>query len=852
MLKHSPQAKSPGPVVRLKQWVKSNPALYSRAVTAVTSLKKLDRQARNRALGLLDLPVVRSIPGVAQYRLRAALALNKRNELYELADRTALANQADLILAHALSKGRQYGNAADFFKAAEAQQSLSVEDQLLLVEALRMSGRADEAMARVEVLARDRSGARNDAVRMSHAVLHLMKGKPDAAYAALTQSPARTAGLRWMRDYVGYGLGKPWASDQLMRPILSARADPVPASGTVNLALIDYKSPDLANMSCNIGDYVQTLAMMRHIARHMPADGDGSAPAWQFASEGIASTLRDLAGSWQPDERRRAATAVNIVVADRDCPWSTTGRAPGVPVYMPVFGWFAHAPFMSVPVFPYPEEIRPFFVSFHLNKPDDLRPDYIDYLKTYAPIGCRDRSTRDWLMNQGVDAFVSGCVTTTLGLSKAATSPRSGVFDIETPPALAPAGARKIVHMFPEVKERSFEDNLSGALDLLRLYSGAERIVTSRLHCYLPARALGTAAEFHPLNATDRRYDGLVYQDDAGFTAMRAGLIELLDKMLGVILSGASEQAVYARWRELTAPLVAAAKAERAACPRLFVAAPADSLPPPEAKPVDAIPVALAFDANIAAYVPAVVRSIEANRSRAVRYIMMVRGLPDHFVPPIEEAARGASSIDWFRMDHFLQGERLTLIPHTTISTMDRLYLPELLTGLDKVIYLDIDLIVQGDVAQLYDVDVSRAGVAGRSSINPFWRTQLNVIESISKRLPGDKAALLRRRASVSTDLAARCFNAGVLVASLDRMRRDNFTEQAAKLAVDFQMNDQDILNFYSAGRYTELGPEWNAFPYQERVDADALKIIHWAGGAKPWAGTRNVRLEERWRRWHV
>lgn len=836
------------PVHILKQWIKAHPAAYARAVKLVVDTRKLNRTARNRFLGLLDTPGIRAIPGVSQYRLRAALALNRRNELYELADSAALSNQSELILAHALSKGRQFGNAADFFAAAEMQAPLSLDDQLLMVEALRMSGRADDALKRVEKLASIKTAARSDAFRMSHATIRLMRGEYERAHSVLTGAPARTAGLRWMRDYIGYALAKPWAGDQLMKPLLAARPDCSDQPGDINIGLIDYKSPDLANMSCNIGDYVQTLAVMRHVARHMPVAGSAGA-GWKSGSDGILAALSELAASWAPTDRHTAAKPCNIVVVDRDCPWVATARNPGKPIWLPVFGWFAHAPFMSVAVFPYPETVRPLFFSFHLNKPDDLRPDYLAYLKHFAPIGCRDRSTRDWLMNQGIDAFLSGCVTTTLALPNIDAEPRAKIYDIETPPHLAPAGAVRIAHMFPEVKERSFEANLADALRLLRMYASAEAISTSRLHCYLPSRALGTKAAFHPLNATDRRYDGLTDLDDAAFTQMRGRLTNLLDQMLGLIFSGSDQTEVYARWRELTAPFVDDARRERAETQRLFVT----STPPPavqEQANKAPVPVALAFDANIAEYVPAVMRSIEANRSRPVRYIMMVRDLPDHFVPAIEQAANGAA-IEWFRMDHFLKGEKLTLIPHTTISTMDRLYLGELLPDLDKVVYLDIDLIVQGDVAELYDTDVTRAGVAGRSSINPFWRTQLNVIESICKRLPGPTAALLRRRASVSTDLLARCFNAGVLVASLDRMRRDNFTEQAGRLAVDFQMNDQDILNFYSAGAYTELGPEWNAFPYQERVDPDALKIIHWAGGAKPWAGTRNVRFEERWRRWH-
>ena len=40
--------------------------------------------------------------------------------------------------------------------------------------------------------------------------------------------------------------------------------------------------------------------------------------------------------------------------------------------------------------------------------------------------------------------------------------------------------------------------------------------------------------------------------------------------------------------------------------------------------------------------------------------------------------------------------------------------LPELLAELDKVVYLDLDIIVQADIAELFATDVSREPLAGR------------------------------------------------------------------------------------------------------------------------------------------
>jgi lipopolysaccharide biosynthesis glycosyltransferase/tetratricopeptide (TPR) repeat protein len=828
----------------LKDWIKTNPALYARAVTIVSAGRKFDTKVRNRVLSVLDAPLVRGIPGVSAFRLRVALALNKRNELYELADVSPLRDQADLILAHALFKGHQFHNAVEFFEAAEARSPLAESDEFLLAQALRFSGDIDRSLARLQSI-RARSKTPNaENIRVSAAILELMRGAYDKAYAVLSSGSAQTPALKWARDYVGYALGRPWGADTLLEPVLSSRPKASASPEAVNLALVDYKSPDFMNMSSNIGDYVQSIAMARHIARH-------AGPNWTAGNTGISDALAALRRSWPDGEQRTSDVACNIVVVDRDSPWSTTLRDPEARIWLPIFGWFAHTPFVSVPVLPYPDQVRPIFVSFHLNKPDDLVAPLIDYLKRYQPIGCRDRSTRDWLMNQGVEAFLSGCVTTTLALDDAGRLPGGEDFNVEPAPGSKLPNGIKMHHLQREVKQHTFERNLADALALLRRYQGARRIATSRLHCYLPARALGTDVQFKALNPVDRRYDGLVGLSDAEFLGMRDRLTGLLDDILGTVLSGRGEDAVYAHWREITKPLVAESIREREGYRPLFARVGDSGGVAASQDESGTIPIALAFDKNIAAHVPTLLRSIEAHRSRPARYIFMVRDIPSELVAPIE-AACGGSQTKWFEMNHFLKGEKLTLIPHTTISTMDRLYLPEILPDVDKVVYLDIDLIVQGDIAELYDVDIASSGIAGRSSINPFWKTQLNVVESNIARLTAATATELRRAASVSTDLLARCFNAGVLVVSLERMRRHNLTEQSTRLAVDFQMNDQEILNYYSAGHFSDLGRDWNAFPYQERIDPEKVKIIHWAGGAKPWSKTRNARFGDRWRRFAV
>jgi hypothetical protein len=76
-------------------------------------------------------------------------------------------------------------------------------------------------------------------------------------------------------------------------------------------------------------------------------------------------------------------------------------------------GWFMESP----ENWPPSEKIKPLFISFHLNpsiEKELLKDESIKYFKSHEPIGCRDIYTRDILLEKGVNAYYSSCITTTI------------------------------------------------------------------------------------------------------------------------------------------------------------------------------------------------------------------------------------------------------------------------------------------------------------------------------------------------------------------------------------------------------------------------------------------------------
>jgi hypothetical protein len=201
--------------------------------------------------------------------------------------------------------------------------------------------------------------------------------------------------------------------------------------------------------------------------------------------------------------------------------------------------------------------------------PDLLTEEAVEYLRRHAPVGCRDWSTVRLLLDRGVPAFFSGCLTTTFGnLGRSAGT--GG--DSALPTALVEVTssvegeAREITQVDSDVLLRGFGENLEVALRLMDSYRESyRRVITSRLHCYLPTRAMGVDAEFFPPDPGDIRFDGLIGLDDEEFFRMSEGIGEKIAAVLGWILESAPPEVVYARWAEFCEPDVAAARLRTAA-----------------------------------------------------------------------------------------------------------------------------------------------------------------------------------------------------------------------------------------------------------------------------------------------
>lgn len=264
-------------------------------------------------------------------------------------------------------------------------------------------------------------------------------------------------------------------------------------------------------------------------------------------------------------------------------------------------------------------------------------------------------------------------------------------------------------------------------------------------------------------------------------------------------------------------------------------------------KPV--VPVVFAADNNYVPMLTTTIDSMLANASKDYFYDIVV----------IEDGITGENkeqmaqyfsryndvSVRFFGAGALISGYDLTTSnEHISKETYYRFLIQDILPYYGKVLYLDSDLIIEGDVSELFELNLGDNLLAAAHDVD--YMGNLNMHDG--KRMEYTKEVL-------HMDNPFGYFQAGVLVLNTAEMRKLHSVEEWLEIASnpDYIYNDQDILNAHCQGRVKYLGYEWNVmhdcggrvsnvFSFAPASAFDAYntsrsspKIIHYAGFEKPW-----------------
>jgi lipopolysaccharide biosynthesis glycosyltransferase len=210
--------------------------------------------------------------------------------------------------------------------------------------------------------------------------------------------------------------------------------------------------------------------------------------------------------------------------------------------------------------------------------------------------------------------------------------------------------------------------------------------------------------------------------------------------------------------------------------------------------------------------------------------------LPPDAAPSLTEMVeRLGGTIEFLEVSEAMVAGLRTRGDFLPASHWYRVFLPQLLPALDKLLYLDVDIIA---------VD----------SIVPLWETELgdHYLAAVTNVFQHDH---LDRPAQLGLADPRDYFNSGVLLMNLDLMRRDDCTRKLIDYAQSHHellaWPEQDALNVVLGQRRLALHPRWNAMnsvlTFPSSVDvfgADAVEearrnpaLRHFEGpfANKPW-----------------
>ncbi|MCG7402273.1 MULTISPECIES: DUF4422 domain-containing protein [Caballeronia] len=272
----------------------------------------------------------------------------------------------------------------------------------------------------------------------------------------------------------------------------------------------------------------------------------------------------------------------------------------------------------------------------------------------------------------------------------------------------------------------------------------------------------------------------------------------------------------------------------------------------PKPPAANAVSVVTASDGNFVPHLATFMTSVQANLDpeRELDLVVLDGGIPDHQRALLERQFRlnGRGRLTFVACAHMFAD--IPLHAHFSAATFYRLSLGELLASHERVVYVDADTVVLGDLSGLYDLDLDGRAVGAVPDVimRSFAATGVPALKEAGGARAGD---YLRDWVGMG-DRGDDYFQAGLIVMDLEALRAMNLREHAYGDLINkrYWFLDQDVLNKHLLGRVKFLDLSWNVvnvsmdvisglhpnLAEKVRESFAAPQMIHYAGfEAKPW-----------------
>jgi len=232
--------------------------------------------------------------------------------------------------------------------------------------------------------------------------------------------------------------------------------------------------------------------------------------------------------------------------------------------------------------------------------------------------------------------------------------------------------------------------------------------------------------------------------------------------------------------------------------------------------PLSDVVVVFAVNEFFVPYLSVAIESIIENTSPDRHYdiIVLTRDITPASMLTLTRQAKGDNvGIGFLDVDAALGDRMLPHHGHFRPETYYRLLAPSLLPNVEKAIYLDSDLVVCGDLAELFDVDVTGHLLAATRDADTIGQ-----IDGYDPSV----ASYLKNELGMTEP--HDYFQAGVLLMNLDEFRRTITPDELLAIVTErtWRWLDQDVLNKVVNGDYVRVHMKWNYL-----VDWQYLRRTH-------------------------
>ena len=248
----------------------------------------------------------------------------------------------------------------------------------------------------------------------------------------------------------------------------------------------------------------------------------------------------------------------------------------------------------------------------------------------------------------------------------------------------------------------------------------------------------------------------------------------------------------------------------------------------------EVINVCMAFDDNYFDHGMVVIKSISENTQSLVKIFVLDGGgiSEKNRIRCLKEYEDSNIKIEFIKIDDSILNQFPLNMGYISIATYYRLLLVEIFKNTKKIIYLDSDIIVNGDISDLWGVDLNN------KSIGACY----------------DELGVYQER-RLGLDGSASYFNAGVMIFDILNMK-NKYKDLFGLYKNVYDLNkekilyqDQDILNLAHVNDVYIIESRWNMgtgmflknindVKYTQNCIEEWIKdpgIIHFTGGYKPW-----------------